>query len=290
MRRFILVGFAVISSGCRVERLEPAAALPPPPPPGAVTLVVPEDSEIPPGPEGQSIRRGRAILRYTPDSLPQYVGNGLSCTNCHLDSGTRPYAAPWVGVYGRFPQYRTRNAKLNVLGDRINDCFERSLAGKAIPFDGPDMADNIAYMAFLSRRIPNGAVMEGQGFTQLTPLVPDTSRGRQVFANRCVKCHGRDGLGTEDGPPLWGPKSYSIAAGMARVRTAAAFIHRNMPDDKPRTLTPQQAFDVAAYVNSKPRPDFAGKENDWPNGDHPPDVPYETRAARAKADSARRGT
>ena len=77
---------------------------------------------------------------------------------------------------------------------------------------------------------------------------------------------------------------------MARVRTAAAFIHRNMPDDRPRTLTEQQAVDVAAYVNSQPRPDFTGKEHDWPNGDHPPDVPYLTRAARAKADSSRRGT
>jgi thiosulfate dehydrogenase len=63
-----------------------------------------------------------------------------------------------------------------------------------------------------------------------------------------------------------------------------------MPDDRPRTLTEQQAVDVAAYVNSQPRPDFTGKEHDWPNGDHPPDVPYLTRAARAKADSSRRGT
>ena len=290
MRRFILVLFAVIPSGCRVERLEPAAALPPPPPPGAVTLVVPDDSEIPPGPEGRSIRRGRAILRFTPDSLPQYVGNDLSCMNCHLDTGLRAYSSPWVGVYGRFPQYRSRNAKLNVLGDRINDCFERSLAGRAIPFDGPDMADIIAYMAFLSRRIPNGAVMEGQGFGELAPLTSDTAQGRQVFAERCVRCHGRDGQGTEDGPPVWGRRSYTIAAGMARVRTAAAFIYHNMPEHRPRTLTAQQAYDVATYINSKPRPDFAGKEYDWPNGDHPPDVPYETRAARAKADSARRGT
>jgi thiosulfate dehydrogenase len=44
------------------------------------------------------------------------------------------------------------------------------------------------------------------------------------------------------------------------------------------TLTDQQAFDVAAYVTAMPRPDFPGKEKDWPRGNAPPDVPYATDA------------
>jgi thiosulfate dehydrogenase len=62
----------------------------------------------------------------------------------------------------------------------------------------------------------------------------------------------------------------------------AAFVRSNMPFDKPGTLTPQDAFDVAAFMNGHERPDFAGKENDWPNGDPPSDVTYKTRA---KSDS-----
>ena len=73
-------------------------------------------------------------------------------------------------------------------------------------------------------------------------------------------------------------ESYNIGAGMTRVRTAAEFISRNMPFDAPGTLTDRQAFDVAAYVNAHPRPDFRGKENDWPNGNPPPDVAYPTRS------------
>jgi thiosulfate dehydrogenase len=69
---------------------------------------------------------------------------------------------------------------------------------------------------------------------------------------------------------------------MARVRTAAAFIRVAMPFDSAGTLTEQEAFDVATYINSRPRPDFPGKELDWPNGDPPPDVAYETRAAAGK--------
>ena len=45
---------------------------------------------------------------------------------------------------------------------------------------------------------------------------------------------------------------------MARLRTAAAFLRYNMPVDRAVSLTDQQAFDVAAYLVSRPRPDFAG--------------------------------
>ena len=113
-------------------------------------------------------------------------------------------------------------------------------------------------------------------------LPGDTIRGREVFTTTCAICHGADGQGTNAAPPLWGPHSYNIGAGMARVRTAAWFIHQAMPFDKPGTLTPQQSFDVATYINSRPRPDFRDKADDWPNGDPPPDVAYPTKAAGRK--------
>jgi thiosulfate dehydrogenase len=74
---------------------------------------------------------------------------------------------------------------------------------------------------------------------------------------------------------------------MARYRTSGLFVLHNMPFDRPNTLTLQQAVDVAKFIGSRPRPDLAGKENDWPNGDAPPDVPYSIRAGRAGAPTAR---
>jgi thiosulfate dehydrogenase len=64
---------------------------------------------------------------------------------------------------------------------------------------------------------------------------------------------------------------------MARQERAASFISRNMPQTAPGTLTSQQAFDLAAYINSHPRPDSPLKEADWPNGGAPKDVPYATK-------------
>lgn len=256
--------------------------------PGATSFRVPPDGEIPAGPMGASIRRGRALFAATRDSLPEHVGNDLRCTSCHLDDGTRPYAAPWVGVYSRFPQYRSRNAKVNVVQDRINDCIQRSLGGRPLPEGGRDMADMIAYLAFLSRGVAPPGEVPGQGFQTLQPMVGDTVRGARVYLAQCARCHGGQGQGMANPdpsghpgyyPPLWGPRSFTIGAGMARVRTAAAFIHANMPFDRPGTLSEQEAFDVAAYMTSRPRPDFPAKVDDWPLGDPPADVAYRTRAA-----------
>ncbi len=244
-----------------------------------VPLRFPTDSEIPEGEMGVSIRRGRALLAHTRDSLPALVGNQLQCVSCHPMNGTKANAMPWVGVYGRFPQYRSRSGTVQVIEDRITDCFERSMDGRAPAWDSREMRDMVAYYSFLSRGIPVGAEVEGQGLPRVEPVPADSARGAEIFVAQCARCHGDDGAGTTIAPPVWGDGSYNIGAGMARLRTAASFIRHNMPLDRPGTLTDQQAYDVARYINSQPRPDFAPKRADWPNGDPPPDVAYDTDAA-----------
>lgn len=288
MRLGLLIVAAAV---CGCGTADTPAALPPQAQAAPTAFRVPADSEIPDDQVGASIRRGRAILAATRDSLPDHVGNSLRCTSCHLKDGTQANAAPWVGVYSRFPQYRSRNAKVNLIEDRINDCFRRSLDGKPLARDSREMTDIIAYMAFLSRGVAPPGDVPGQGFAKLKPLTPDTARGRVVYANQCARCHGGKGEGMNNPdpagtpryyPPVWGPESYNIGAGMARLFTIASFVRHNMPYDRPGTLTDAEAFDVAGYVASRPRPDFADKALDWPKGDPPPDVAYRTNAAQQK--------
>jgi thiosulfate dehydrogenase len=245
-----------------------------------VPFRVPVESEIKDSVTLASIRRGRALIHNTRDSLPGHVGARLACANCHLDDGTVADAMPLVGAYTRFPQYRGRSGRVDLLEDRINDCFERSMNGKALDMKGRDMHDMVTYMAFLSRGFPPGREMQGQGIPKLDPLKGDSARGRELFAVTCVACHGADGNGSVVAPPLWGSHSFNIGAGMARVNTAAAYIHQLMPKNKPGSLTAQQAFDLATYVTTRPRPDFPDKERDWPHGGAPSDVAYPTLAAR----------
>lgn len=267
-----------------------------PPPAAAPDELASTFSRLPTPPESgltddtfsRAVRRGRALLSATPESLPHNAGNALRCTSCHLDNGTRAFAMPWVGVYARFPQYRSRSGNVDVIEDRVNDCFKRSLNGHALDPAGRDMKDIVTYFAWLSRGTIVGPRMKGQGVDSIKPQAGDRKRGEAVFTANCTRCHGPDGQGITIrshpslwAPPLWGPRSFTIGAGMARIRVAAAFIHRHMPFDRLIAPTEQQAYDVAAFVTSQPRADFPGKEYDWPRGDPPPDVAYATLKRRA---------
>jgi thiosulfate dehydrogenase len=241
-----------------------------PPAKSHVPFRIPSDLELEDAAYRASALRGRAILAATRDSLPRNVGNALRCASCHLDNGLRPNAMPWVGSYARFPQYRARSGKVDLIEDRVNDCFERSMNGKALPSGGRDMRDIVAYIAFLSRGIPVGSEMDGQGLPKLRQIAGDTTRGVALFASTCARCHGPAGQGTSIAPPLWGPRSYNVGAGMANVVTAASFIHALMPIDRAQQLSEQQAFDIATYINSRPRPLFKKKAQDYPKGGRPP--------------------
>ena len=159
-----------------------------------------------------SALRGRALLLATRDSLPRNVGNSLRCASCHLDGGLRRDAMPWVGSYARFPQYRARSGKVDLIEDRINDCFRRSMNGRALNPAGGDMRDIVTYFAFLSSGIPVGAEMEGQGLPRLQPLKGDPARGARRFRDHVRTVSRSEWPGhrtrpTTMGAPLVQPRS-----------------------------------------------------------------------------------
>jgi thiosulfate dehydrogenase len=218
-------------------------------------------------------RRGRALVSAFRDSLPTHSGNGLRCTSCHLEDGTRELAMPWFGTASRYPRYRARRGSEETLAQRVNECVARSLAGRMLPEDGRDMRDILAYLDSL------GTLARPTG-PDTVRLVGNVASGSKVYAKSCARCHGVTGAGGPM-PAVWGAKSYSIGAGLARQTVLATFVHVNMPYDHKDTLTAQQAADVASFVLAKPRQDHPGKEHDWPKGDPPADVAYATDGARA---------
>lgn len=242
----------------------------------------PADSLIPNDQLGKSIRRGLALITHTTDSLPAYAPGNIQCASCHIDGGRRRDAAALIGVYARFPKYLDRSDAVIPLEDRVNYCFTRSLAGAKIPNDSREMQDIIAYLAFISTGVPVGAHVKGEGMPKMPALKGDSAAGEKLFAGTCVACHGMDGQGNPPLiPALWGPRSYSIGASMAREERAATFIRHFMPQNKPGSLTDKQAYDLSAYVNSHARPDSPGKEKDWAAGGAAYDVPYSTAGHKA---------
>jgi thiosulfate dehydrogenase len=239
-------------------------------------LFAPPSPETIPGDlRGEQIRLGYEMVVHTQAYGKRYIGNALNCTNCHLDGGLNPNAASFVGISTLYPQYRERAGRQMTLADRINECFERSMNGKALPPDSVKLTGIVAYIEWLSKNMPAGSTVSWRGIPRLTSThQPDSINGKKVFEKKCGFCHGSDGQGTMAAPPVWGPRSYNIGAGMARVSVAAAFIKANMPRGWGWTVTDDEALDAAAYINTQPRPDFPDKIHDWPKGGKPADAPY----------------
>ncbi|MHB8746207.1 MAG: c-type cytochrome [Gammaproteobacteria bacterium] len=239
----------------------------------------PAEAALPSDPRGDAIRAGKLLLTETKQRLPKNVGNGLNCSNCHLNAGRTQFASPWVGVWGVYPQYRSRNTRMSSLQERVNDCFERSLNGRGLALDSAEMNAIMAYMQWLSTGVPTGARVEGHGFGPIgTQLQPDATHGKTLYAAKCARCHGPNGAGQKISaeqyayPPLWGKDSFNIGAGMARTYSAAAFIKHNMPLGAGNTLNDQDAIDIAEFVTHQPRPAFPAAAHDWPKGDKPKDA------------------
>lgn len=231
-------------------------------------FVPPSEAEMPKGPLGDMIRHGRDIFVDTGKYASQYVGNSMSCAQCHLDAGRRENAAPMWAAYVQYPKYRSKNNKVNTLEERIAGCFNFSMNAQASPAGkAPPAGDDIyksleTYMYWLANGAPTGEEMRGTGYIKVkkTPAGYDYRRGAKVYTQNCALCHGANGEGRKDEsgklrfPPLWGAESYNWGAGMHSISTAAGFIKANMPLGKPYSLTDQEAWDVAAFINSHERP------------------------------------
>ena len=247
----------------------------------------PDITKLPDDKYGQMVRQGKALMEQTykhigpevNDVNKRYAGNNLSCAACLMEAGGRKFGNPWVGTFVSFPQYRGREDAISTTEERINGCMERSMNGRKLPLDSEEMKAMMTYLQFLSTGIPVGAKLEGGGTLKLKALAraADPVAGKLVYASTCVACHGANGEGLRRGkagdadgyqfPPLWGADSYNNGAGMARVTLAAGFIKGNMPSGITHinaVLTDEQAFDVAAYVNSQPRPVKANLDADFP--------------------------
>lgn len=243
------------------------------------TIKMPDESTIPDDEYGAAVRRGLQIANHTYKELPNNVGNQLNCTSCHLGNGSEAYAAPWNNITSIYPVYRSRAGRINVIQERINGCFERSMNGKALELGSDDMNAMVSYMSWLSKDMPFGMSPEGRGFVKVDKsLEPDTANGEKLFAEKCSVCHGANGEGqyNDDGtyvfPAVAGDKSFNDGAGMARTYTAAAFIKGKMPFGQGNSLSDQEAVDIAGYFTHLPRPVKPNKDKDWPNGDAPKDV------------------
>lgn len=221
----------------------------------------PPSGPIPDTDFGKMVKLGEAIFRDTQTNAKEYIGNSLQCANCHLDAGRLANSAPLWAAYVAYPAYRKKNGHVNTFAERLQGCFRYSMNGKAPPLGSKTLVALESYSYYLAKGAPTGANLPGRGYPQLsTPAKLDAAHGEHVYTQKCALCHGADGQGqtASDGsmvfPPLLGARSYNWGAGMSSISNAAGFIKANMPFSQGNTLSDQEAWDVAAFVDGHERP------------------------------------
>ncbi|WP_111672286.1 c-type cytochrome [Algoriphagus litoralis] len=242
-------------------------------------------------PNAEDIKYGKELVANTseylgPNGKVKAISNGMNCQNCHLQAGTVPLGNNYGAVAATYPKMRARSGTKEDITKRINDCFERSLNGKPLEKDSKEMIAMAAYINWLGKDVPKGEVPKGVGLYEVPALdrAADPLKGKLVYDNQCQTCHGPEGQGMAkpDGkgyiyPPLWGKNSYNHGAGLYRLSRFAGYVKANMPlgatFENPM-VSDEDAWDVAAYVNSMERPakDLSG---DWPDiSKKPVDHPF----------------
>jgi thiosulfate dehydrogenase len=224
---------------------------------------------------------GERIFLHTETLAAALGSNGLACTSCHLEGGRMAGALELTGAAASYPRKDASNREIT-LEDRIERCFAHSLAGRAPEKSSEIVAALAAYVGSIAR--PGVADPGGIPAAKLRPITElNAGRGRALYDDLCSGCHGLDGQGYrerrkplpyESVPPVWGPRSYDDASGLARVHRLAGFLRRAMPRDEPGTLDDEDAQDIAAFVDGQPRPAATDKRA-W-DGSAPADAVYDT--------------
>jgi thiosulfate dehydrogenase len=241
---------------------------------GGTLVLGPESAAPAAGTIVPTAEYGRRLLEDTaaflgpdhPDPDKRYSGTRMACSSCHLDTGTSPGTLTLLQASTKYPDFSGREGRDRDLQDRINGCMQRSMNGRPLPRDGVEILAMEAYILDLGARFAAMGDTRRTATEQPAFMEPDRAAdvddGRRVFGDRCSVCHGADGMGLFAGgdpaggylfPPLWGPDSFNNGAGMHRVLTAARFIKARMPFGE-ADLTDDEAYDVAAYINSIAQP------------------------------------
>jgi thiosulfate dehydrogenase len=237
------------------------------------------------------ISYGRELIAHTSDYLGPKgkvakLSNGMNCQNCHLDAGTKAFGNNYLGVAPTYPKFRERSGSIETIFKRVSDCFERSLNGRSPDTTSKEMLAIKEYVLWLGKDMEKGKKPKGSGIVDLAFMdrAADPEKGKTIYSLKCKTCHGEHGDGkmNENGlsyqyPPLWGENSYNNGAGLYRLSRFAGYVKYNMPQNasfKNIQLTDEEAWDVAAFVNSQDRP-TKDLSKDWPKTEGKPvDHPF----------------
>ena len=231
----------------------------------------------PKGELGKMVKLGEDIIMNTNTHTltKEYVGNSLKCTSCHFNGGKTKALGTFIGTAAAFPAYSKREKSVQTLQDRINNCFMRSMNGIRPIVDTKASVAMATYVTWLSSGIPinmnpkkpvnNFYKKAWPGIKKMKPLIAKATHanymnGENLYNKRCASCHGIQGQGVGEFPPVWGSGSYNTGAGLSKLDKMATWLKHSMPLGN-TNLTDNEAVDISIYVNAQERDAFDLKDH-----------------------------
>ena len=201
--------------------------------------IAPDSNTIPRNDSGYLIRYGKKLIGSTskyfgPRGSLGHYSNGMNCQNCHLEAGTKIWAGNFGSVASLYPRFSDRRGTTETINQRITDCFERSMNGKAPDSNSREMKAMNAYIRWVGKDVKKGKKPPGTGLELLAYIdrPADPEKGRQIYIQKCQLCHGANGEGKSDSlagylyPPLWGEHSYNQFGGIVPANEVCRFCQR----------------------------------------------------------------
>ena len=207
--------------------------------------------------------------------MPLADGNSFACATCHALSepstdGLRRPAHP-IGNATRRSQWK--NGKAQTFLEAVNSCVTEWMVA---PAWAPSEPRFLGLRSFLDAQAPTGAASD---LTYEIVAPPsdvaggDVARGRSVFNQSCVVCHGSDGLGTIRGPRVAGslrlPEYVAGRIRMSGSRTSAVYSGLSggvMPFWAKDRLSDTEVRDLVAFVTAPVEPTSNGAGGAGGNG------------------------
>lgn len=240
----------------------------------------------PTGEVGKMVKLGEEIIRHT-NTHPMtkdLINTKLACQNCHIASsddlrpGTTKNIGTFIATAAAFPAYSKRHKRIISLKERIDGCFVRCMGADKSFMGTKQMRAVEAYITWLSEGKEMKMNLKGARSHNITKLWEKNTKkfaqiqrkatyknylnGEKLYKQKCASCHGQNGEGVDGLIPLWGKDkdgkwlAYGADGSMAKLNNSATWMQDNMPLTEARTLSDQEAADVALFINTHERKSY----------------------------------